>query len=53
MIEPLLAELEECLTTHDRTVKIGFMIYELLTAAGYDDEEIIEVASAIVVDIAS
>jgi hypothetical protein len=52
MIEPLLSELEESLSTHDRTVKIGFMIYELLMKAGYDDEEISEVANAMV-DIVS
>lgn len=46
MIEPLLVELEESLSIHDRTVKIGFMLYELLSKAGYDDEEIHEVASA-------
>lgn len=47
MIGPILSELEESLTMHDRTVKIGFMIYELLNKAGYDDEEIAEVAHAI------
>jgi hypothetical protein len=52
MIEPLLSELEESLSTHDRTVKIGFMLYELLSKAGYDDDEIHEVADAMV-DIVS
>lgn len=52
MIEPLLSDLEESLSTHDRTVKIGFMLYELLTAAGYDDEEISDVANAMI-DIVS
>jgi hypothetical protein len=52
MIEPLLSELAESLSVHDRTVKIGFMIYELLNNAGYDDEEIHDVATAIV-DIVS
>ena len=52
MIEPLLSELEESLEVHDRTVKIGFMLYELLSKAGYDDEEIAEVANAMV-DIVS
>jgi hypothetical protein len=47
MIEPLLSEFEESLSVHDRTIKIGFMIYELLSKAGYDDEEIHEVATAI------
>jgi hypothetical protein len=47
MIEPILSDLEESLTVHDRTVKIGFMIYELLSTAGYDDDEIVEVGSAI------
>jgi len=52
MIEPLLGELAESLSVHDRTVKIGFMLYELLSTAGYDDEEILEVANAMV-DIVS
>lgn len=51
-MEPLLSELEESLSTHDRSVKIGFMLYELLAKAGYDDEEIHEVADAMV-DIVS
>jgi len=46
MVEPLLSEIEESLAVHDRTVKIGFMLYELLTKAGYDDDEISEVANA-------
>jgi len=52
MIEPLLGDIAESLSTHDRTVKIGFMFYELLSKAGYDDEEIAEVANAMV-DIVS
>jgi len=48
----LLSELEESLSTHDRTVKIGFMLYELLTKAGYDDDEIRGVANAML-DIVS
>lgn len=52
MLEPLLSELEESLSVHDRTVKIGFMLYEILTTAGYDDEEIAETANAMV-DIVS
>lgn len=52
MIEPLLGELGESLSVHDRTVKIGFMLYELLSKSGYDDEEIHEVADAMV-DIVS
>jgi hypothetical protein len=52
MLEPLLGELAESLTVHDRTVKIGFMLYELMNKAGYDDDEIAEVANAIV-DIVS
>jgi hypothetical protein len=48
MIEPILSELEESLSVHDRTVKIGFMIYELLSTAGYSDVEIAEVGSAVV-----
>ena len=52
MIEPLLGEIAESLSVHDRTVKIGFMLYELLSKAGYDDEEILEVANAMV-DIVS
>jgi hypothetical protein len=52
MIEPLLGEIAESLSVHERTVKIGFMLYELLSKAGYDDEEILEVANAMV-DIVS
>lgn len=51
-LEPFLNELEEALSTHERTVKIGFMLYELLTKAGYDDDQIHEVADAMV-DIVS
>lgn len=52
MLEPLLGEIAESLSVHDRTVKIGFMLYELLNKAGYDDEEIHEVADTMV-DIVS
>ncbi len=52
MLEPLLGEIEESLSMHDRNVKIGFMLYELLSDNGYDDEEIQEVAEAMV-DIVS
>lgn len=52
MIDPLLSELGESLSVHDRTAKIGFMLYEVLTKAGYDDKEIAEVADAMV-DIVS
>lgn len=52
MIEPLLCEIEESLAVHDRTGKIGFMLYELLRTSGYDDAEIAEVGHAIV-DIVS
>lgn len=52
MIEPLLGEIAESLSVHDRTVKVGFMFYELLSKAGYDDEEIHEVADAMI-DIVS
>jgi len=46
MIEPLLGELAESLNVHDRTVKIGFMLYELLTTSGYNDVEIADIAKA-------
>lgn len=46
MIEPMLGDLAESLSVHDRTVKIGFMFYELLNKAGYDDAEIADVAKA-------
>jgi len=46
LIEPLLGEITESISVHDRTVKIGFMLYELLHKAGYDDEEISEVANS-------
>ena len=47
MIQPIITELEESLSVHDRTVKVGFLVYELLSEAGYSDEEIEEVAHAI------
>lgn len=46
MLTVKFAELEESLILHDRTAKIAFMMYELLAATGYDDEEIHEVADA-------
>jgi hypothetical protein len=47
MIEPLLLEqLTDSLTIHERTAKIGFMFYEILLEAGYDDDEILEVADS-------
>lgn len=52
MLEPLLGELAESLNAHDRTVKVAFMLYEILNKSGYDDEEIAEVANAMV-DIVS
>jgi hypothetical protein len=48
LIEPLLGEIAESLGVHDRTVKVGFMLYELLSKAGYDDDEIHEVADAMI-----
>lgn len=52
MIEPLLNDLEESLSTHDRPVTVGFMLYELLSKAGYSDEDIAEVGH-VIVDIVS
>jgi hypothetical protein len=52
MIEPMLGELAESLRVHDRTVKIGFMLYELLNKAGYVDTEIADV-SKVMKDIVS
>jgi hypothetical protein len=45
-METLLQTLEESLLTHVRPVSVAFHFYELLCEAGFDDEEIAEVASA-------
>jgi hypothetical protein len=35
----MLGEIAESLDVLNRTVKFGFMLYELLSKADYDDEE--------------
>lgn len=39
--------LQETLLNHGRPSAVAFHIYEMLSEAGYDDEEITEVASAL------
>ena len=39
--------LQAALAEHSRPVTVAFDIYEMLSAAGYTDEEIVEVASAL------
>lgn len=43
----LLEAIEEALLNNSRPVQIAFHIYELLSEAGYDDEYICEVATAL------
>lgn len=40
-------KLQEALLDHGRPNALAFHIYEMLSEAGYDDEEISEVASAL------
>ena len=42
-----LDAIEEDLLNHSRPIQVAFHIYELLSEAGYDDEYIHEVASAL------
>lgn len=46
-MEALLNQLQESLLTHGRPVQIAFHIYEILSEAGYDDELIEEISSAL------
>ena len=46
-MEILLQQLHESLLTHGRPVQIAFHMYEILSEAGYNDELIEEVASAL------
>jgi hypothetical protein len=46
-MEALLQQLEESLLTHGRPALVAFHFYEILSKAGYDDEEIADVASAL------
>ncbi len=39
--------LQESISNHDKPALIAFQFYKLLSEAGYDDEEIVEVASAL------
>jgi hypothetical protein len=52
MKEEQVTALAEALSSHERTVKLGFMIYEILSAAGYEDEDIHEIADSMI-DIVS
>jgi hypothetical protein len=42
-----MESLQEALLNHGRPTAVSFHIYEILCEAGYDDEEIAEVASAL------
>jgi hypothetical protein len=44
---PDLMRVAESLQQHGRPSQIAFTLYELLTAADYSDEEILEVAHAL------
>ena len=46
-MERLLQQLHESLLTQARPVQVAFHIYEILSEAGYDDELIEEVSSAL------
>lgn len=46
-MDELLRAIEESLLNHGRPVQVAFHFYELLSEAGYDDEYIQEVASAL------
>jgi hypothetical protein len=47
VMEKLFRSLEESLLNHTRSAQVAFHFYELLGEAGYDDEEIAEIASAL------
>ncbi|MDD2541209.1 MAG: hypothetical protein PHH28_09230 [Desulfuromonadaceae bacterium] len=46
-MDSLFQQLQESLLTHARPVQIAFHIFEILSNAGYDDELIAEVSSAL------
>jgi len=46
-MDDLLHAIEEALLNHSRPTQVAFHIFELLSSAGYDDEYISEVASAL------
>lgn len=46
-MEALLLQLQESLLTQARPVQIAFHIYEILSNAGYDDEMVEDVSSAL------
>lgn len=46
-MEILLQQLQESLLTHARPVQVAFHIFELLSKAGYEDEQIEEVSAAL------
>jgi uncharacterized protein YpiB (UPF0302 family) len=46
-MDDLLRAVEESLLNHNRPIQVAFHFYELLSKAGYDDEYIQEVASAL------
>ena len=46
-MDTLLQQLQESLLTHARPVQIAFHLFEILSGAGYDDELIEEVSTAL------
>ena len=46
-METQLLQLQESLLTHARPVNIAFHMYEILSEAGFDDEQIHEVSEAL------
>lgn len=48
ILETLLQQLQESLLTDCRPVQVAFHLYEILSAAGYDDDMISEVSDALV-----
>ena len=46
-MDELFHAIEDSLLNHNRPVQVAFHFYELLSEAGYDDEYIQEVASAL------
>ena len=46
-MDSLFEQLKESLLNHGRPKAVAFHIYELLSEAGYDDEQIGEVSSAL------
>lgn len=46
-MDEILHVIEESLLNHSRPSQVAFHFYELLSNAGYSDEDILEVSSAL------